>query len=140
MINIYTDKGTGRPKGECTVSFDDPPSAKAAIDWFDGKTTVAALNVSLLMTHTAGAPNWNVFANQEKSSTASPSKYLLLPGELSSRREEVRVEVEEGGEEVGVNQADPRLKWWNIYFWIETITFIFQVSELAAVAEDRALT
>uniref|UniRef100_A0AAQ4P7S4 TAF15 RNA polymerase II, TATA box binding protein (TBP)-associated factor n=1 Tax=Gasterosteus aculeatus aculeatus TaxID=481459 RepID=A0AAQ4P7S4_GASAC len=37
MINIYTDKGTGRPKGECTVSFDDPPSAKAAIDWFDGK-------------------------------------------------------------------------------------------------------
>ncbi|XP_049919524.1 TATA-binding protein-associated factor 2N isoform X2 [Epinephelus moara] len=37
MINIYSDKATGRPKGECTVSFDDPPSAKAAIDWFDGK-------------------------------------------------------------------------------------------------------
>ncbi|XP_041851523.1 TATA-binding protein-associated factor 2N isoform X3 [Melanotaenia boesemani] len=37
MINIYSDKATGRPKGEATVSFDDPPSAKAAIDWFDGK-------------------------------------------------------------------------------------------------------
>ncbi|XP_055081858.1 TATA-binding protein-associated factor 2N isoform X2 [Periophthalmus magnuspinnatus] len=37
MINIYNDKVTGRPKGEATVSFDDPPSAKAAIDWFDGK-------------------------------------------------------------------------------------------------------
>uniref|UniRef100_A0A8C2Z9F9 TAF15 RNA polymerase II, TATA box binding protein (TBP)-associated factor n=1 Tax=Cyclopterus lumpus TaxID=8103 RepID=A0A8C2Z9F9_CYCLU len=37
MINIYSDKATGQPKGECTVSFDDPPSAKAAIDWFDGK-------------------------------------------------------------------------------------------------------
>ncbi|XP_044209688.1 TATA-binding protein-associated factor 2N isoform X3 [Thunnus albacares] len=37
MINIYSDKVTGRPKGEATVSFDDPPSAKAAIDWFDGK-------------------------------------------------------------------------------------------------------
>lgn len=36
MINIYNDKVTGRPKGEATVSFDDPPSAKAAIDWFDG--------------------------------------------------------------------------------------------------------
>nr|XP_019950614.1 PREDICTED: RNA-binding protein FUS-like isoform X3 [Paralichthys olivaceus] len=37
MINIYNDKITGLPKGEATVSFDDPPSAKAAIDWFDGK-------------------------------------------------------------------------------------------------------
>uniref|UniRef100_A0A4W6FEN4 TAF15 RNA polymerase II, TATA box binding protein (TBP)-associated factor n=1 Tax=Lates calcarifer TaxID=8187 RepID=A0A4W6FEN4_LATCA len=37
MINIYNDKATGRPKGEATVSFDDPPSAKAAIEWFDGK-------------------------------------------------------------------------------------------------------
>lgn len=41
MINIYSDKATGRPKGEATVSFDDPPSAKAAIDWFDGKHTAA---------------------------------------------------------------------------------------------------
>jgi len=39
MINIYSDKATGRPKGEATVSFDDPPSAKAAIDWFDGEVT-----------------------------------------------------------------------------------------------------
>lgn len=37
MINLYTDKATGQLKGEATVSFDDPPSAKAAIDWFDGK-------------------------------------------------------------------------------------------------------
>lgn len=37
MINLYTDKATGRLKGEATVSFDDPPSAKAAIDWFDGE-------------------------------------------------------------------------------------------------------
>lgn len=43
MINIYSDKATGRPKGEATVSFDDPPSAKAAIDWFDGTITLIKL-------------------------------------------------------------------------------------------------
>jgi RNA-binding protein FUS len=37
MINLYTDRETGKLKGEATVSFDDPPSAKAATDWFDGK-------------------------------------------------------------------------------------------------------
>ncbi|MBN3309046.1 RBP56 factor, partial [Amia calva] len=37
MINLYTDKATGRLKGEATVSYEDPPSAKAAIEWFDGK-------------------------------------------------------------------------------------------------------
>lgn len=37
MINLYSDKATGRLKGEATVSFDDPPSAKAAIAWFDGE-------------------------------------------------------------------------------------------------------
>ncbi|NXW11922.1 FUS protein, partial [Fregetta grallaria] len=30
MINLYTDRETGKLKGEATVSFDDPPSAKAA--------------------------------------------------------------------------------------------------------------
>ncbi|NXR23169.1 FUS protein, partial [Cinclus mexicanus] len=38
MINLYTDRETGKLKGEATVSFDDPPSAKAAIDWFDGRS------------------------------------------------------------------------------------------------------
>lgn len=27
---------TNLPKGEATVTFDDPDTAKAAIDWFDG--------------------------------------------------------------------------------------------------------
>lgn len=34
---IYKDKNTNLPKGEATVTFDDPDTAKAAIDWFDGK-------------------------------------------------------------------------------------------------------
>lgn len=42
MINLYTDRETGKLKGEATVSFDDPPSAKAAIDWFDGVCEAAA--------------------------------------------------------------------------------------------------
>lgn len=48
MINLYTDKATGRLKGEATVSFDDPPSAKAAIDWFDGKRNIHAVSLPLI--------------------------------------------------------------------------------------------
>ncbi|CAB1332839.1 unnamed protein product [Coregonus sp. 'balchen'] len=36
-INIYTDKDSGKPKGDCTLSYDEPPCAKAAVEWFDGK-------------------------------------------------------------------------------------------------------
>lgn len=41
MINLYADRESGKLKGEATVSFDDPPSAKAAIDWFDGEVPAA---------------------------------------------------------------------------------------------------
>ena len=36
-IWIYRDKASGKPKGEATVTFDDPPTATSAIDWFNGK-------------------------------------------------------------------------------------------------------
>ncbi|KAK2113630.1 RNA-binding protein EWS [Saguinus oedipus] len=37
MIHTYMDKETGRPKGDATVSYEDPPTAKAAVEWFDRK-------------------------------------------------------------------------------------------------------
>lgn len=36
-IWIYKDKVTGRGKGEATVTYDDPPTASSAIQWFNGK-------------------------------------------------------------------------------------------------------
>lgn len=36
-INIYTDKDSGKPKGDATLSYEEPPSAKAAVEWFDGE-------------------------------------------------------------------------------------------------------
>lgn len=36
-IWIYTDKVSGAGKGEATVTYDDPPTAKSCISWFNGK-------------------------------------------------------------------------------------------------------
>lgn len=48
-INIYTDKDTGKPKGDATLSYEEPPSAKAAVEWFDGKSSPP-----LPLSHTPG--------------------------------------------------------------------------------------
>lgn len=35
-IWIYKDKMTGKGKGEATITYDDPPTASSAINWFGG--------------------------------------------------------------------------------------------------------
>lgn len=36
-IWIYRDKNSGEGKGEATLTYEDPHSAKSAIQWFNGK-------------------------------------------------------------------------------------------------------
>lgn len=36
-INIYTDKDSGKPKGDATLSYEEPFCAKAAVEHFDGR-------------------------------------------------------------------------------------------------------
>lgn len=86
MINLYTDRETGKLKGEATVSFDDPPSAKAAIDWFDG------VFFFLLTEFIKTAPVWDLndmltpppSPHQGKTSMEIPLKCLLPPEERTS--------------------------------------------------------
>lgn len=51
-IWMYKDKATGRMKGECTVTFDDPYTAKSAIQWFDGKAFMGS-NIKVSIVHTS---------------------------------------------------------------------------------------
>jgi RNA-binding protein FUS len=34
---VYMDKSTNTPKGDATVTYDDPHTGEAAVDWFNGK-------------------------------------------------------------------------------------------------------
>lgn len=85
MINLYTDRETGKLKGEATVSFDDPPSAKAAIDWFDGKSSSLIHLLSKDAERTNCLQGIQVFgfcSLQGRSSMEIPSRCHSPPVEL----------------------------------------------------------
>lgn len=43
-IWMYMDKATGKPKGEATVTYDDPNAARSAIEWFNGELKTLRTN------------------------------------------------------------------------------------------------
>lgn len=48
-INIYTDKDSGKPKGDATLSYDEPANARAAVEHFNGSAlSVLALWCSII--------------------------------------------------------------------------------------------
>jgi hypothetical protein len=57
-IHIYKDKRTGRPKGDCTVSFDEAETAQSAIKWYDGASFQGHAG-SKLSVSIARRPSWN---------------------------------------------------------------------------------
>lgn len=47
---LYRNKSTGEPKGDATVTYEDPQTATAAVKWFNGqkfKGTDNILSVSI---------------------------------------------------------------------------------------------
>ncbi len=53
-IWIYKDKMTGQPKGEATVTYDDPNAAQSAITWFGGECLGVNLSCWQLLTYKSG--------------------------------------------------------------------------------------
>ena len=53
-IFLYTDRNTGEPKGEVTVTYEDPQAAQQAIQWFNGKefNSGGPIKVSMAMIKT----------------------------------------------------------------------------------------
>lgn len=99
MIHLFTDRASGKPKGEATVSFDDPPSAKAAIEWFNGRSVGCCPNTAV--SYPIRFPfNSAVSESQARTSTENPSKCRSPPADPSSPSEE-----EEEAEEVGAGQT-----------------------------------
>jgi hypothetical protein len=60
-IHLYKDKRTGRPKGDGTVSYEDPATAKSAVDWFHDQE-FAGFPGSKLSVSIARRPNSDRFA------------------------------------------------------------------------------
>lgn len=36
-INIYTDRDSGKPKGDATLSYEEPQFARAAVEQYNGQ-------------------------------------------------------------------------------------------------------
>lgn len=92
---IYRDKISGKGKGEATVTYDDPPTATSAIQWFNGKIIIATTLLKPIILFKA------------KISTERPSLYSSLKEEQDSMAvAEEDLVVEEEGLEAVVEAED----------------------------------
>ena len=48
-IWLFKDKNSGAPKGEATITYDDPSAATAAIQWFNGQPFNNGPNIKVSM-------------------------------------------------------------------------------------------
>ena len=57
VVHLYVNKQTGRPKGDCTVSYMEEETAKAAVEWYNGaewKTSGKKMTVSIAQKPSGG--------------------------------------------------------------------------------------
>uniref|UniRef100_A0A0E0AIB0 Transcription initiation factor TFIID subunit 15 n=1 Tax=Oryza glumipatula TaxID=40148 RepID=A0A0E0AIB0_9ORYZ len=73
-IWIYRDKVTNEPKGDATVTYEDPHAASAAVEWFNNKD----FHGSTIQVHIAESKNKDMY---DSSATASLNNSAELGGQ-----------------------------------------------------------
>lgn len=138
MINLYSDKATGQPKGEATVSFDDPPSAKAAIDWFDGRpafdleTSLSAVSQLLRAL--------NGFSSHRFRQGVQRQTHQGVLCHSQSRVHAERRRGKRGQRRCAIKRILQQTPSFDIFVWLNCAFQYCQASEAAGAEVDQALT
>ncbi|KAK1387353.1 Transcription initiation factor TFIID subunit 15 [Heracleum sosnowskyi] len=101
-IWLYRDKVTNEPKGDATVTYEDPYAAAAAVEWFNNKDFYGA-TISVFMAESKKDDN--------SYSAAVPAEEISLGGEIDGQEESAADRNGGGGRGRGRGDV-PAAKAW----------------------------